>query len=74
MKYLIGLIIVMAFLSFPKAQPQTVYSRNNNIWLHYSGKNMLTKKLSFTFEGTFRFANGFSENSSILCVRRSITN
>jgi Protein of unknown function (DUF2490) len=36
-------------------------SYNNNIWLHYVGKNMLTKKLSFTLETTMRYANGFSE-------------
>ena len=40
---------------------QTVYSQNNDFWLHYFGKNMLTPKLSFTLEGTFRFANGLSE-------------
>lgn len=38
-----------------------VKTSNENIWLHYVGKNMLTNKLSFTFEGTMRFANGFSE-------------
>ncbi len=36
-------------------------SQNNDIWLHYVGKNMLTKKLSFTLEATMRYANGFSE-------------
>ncbi|MEW5674962.1 DUF2490 domain-containing protein [Flavobacterium enshiense] len=40
---------------------QTVKSQNNNIWFHYVGKNMLTEKLSFTFEGTMRYTNGFSE-------------
>ena len=35
-------------------------SQNNDIWFHYVGKNMLTKKLSFTLEATMRFANGFS--------------
>ncbi len=44
-----------------QVQAQAVQSQNNNIWLHYSGKNMLTKKLSFTFETTLRFANGLSQ-------------
>ena len=34
---------------------------NNDIWFHYLGKNMITKKLSFSFETTMRYANGFSE-------------
>lgn len=38
-----------------------IKSQNNNIWLHYVGKNMLNKKLSFTLEATMRYANGFSE-------------
>ena len=38
-----------------------VKSTNENVWLHYVGKNMLTNKLSFTLEGTMRFANGFDE-------------
>lgn len=54
---LTGLLIIAFVLN---AQAQTKNS-NNDIWLHYVGKNMLTNKLSFTFEGTMRFANGFSE-------------
>jgi hypothetical protein len=50
---------------------QAIHTQNNNIWLHYSGKNMLTKKLSFTFEATFRFANGLSEKQQYF-VRPSI--
>jgi Protein of unknown function (DUF2490) len=34
---------------------------NENIWFHYVGKNMLSKKLSFTLEATMRYANGLSE-------------
>jgi Protein of unknown function (DUF2490) len=70
-KILIGLI-VSVFMSFinTKTFAQTK-SQNNNILLHYLGKNMLTKKLSFTLEGSFRFANGFSENQQYF-IRPSI--
>jgi Protein of unknown function (DUF2490) len=57
-KYLI-ISVFASFITF-KANSQ-IQSSNSNIWLHYLGKNMLTKKLSFTFETSFRFANGFSE-------------
>ncbi|MCL9804674.1 DUF2490 domain-containing protein [Flavobacterium amniphilum] len=56
-------LILIGFLAFGfvlDIQAQTKNS-NNDIWFHYVGKNMLTKKLSFTFEGTLRFANGFDE-------------
>ncbi len=61
-KYILNTLImsVMTLGILSKAFTQT-QSTNNDIWLHYSGKNMLTKKLSFTFETTFRFANGLSE-------------
>ena len=36
-------------------------SSNNDIWLHYFGKNKITEKFSFSFEATIRYANGFSE-------------
>jgi len=57
------LVIVGLLLSVLSSNvfSQTVHSSNGDIWLHYFGKNMLTKKLSFTLEGTFRFADGFSE-------------
>lgn len=58
-KYLITSVLALTISS--KAYTQAVQSQNNDIWLHYFGKNMLTKKLSFTLEGVFRFANGFSE-------------
>ncbi len=38
-----------------------VKTSNENIWLHYFGKNKLTEKLSLSFEATMRYANGFSE-------------
>jgi Protein of unknown function (DUF2490) len=53
-------IIILVIFSSSISKSQTI-SHNNNIWLHYFGKNMLTPKLSFTFETSFRFANGFSE-------------
>ncbi len=63
---IITLIIFSSFVS----KSQTL-SSNNDIWLHYFGKNMLTPKLSFTFETTFRFANGFSEKQQYF-VRPSL--
>ncbi|MGX7667031.1 DUF2490 domain-containing protein [Flavobacterium pedocola] len=36
-------------------------SHNENIWLHYVGKNKLSEKVSFTFEASMRYANCFSE-------------
>lgn len=68
-KFLI--ISVLALTISSKTYSQAVQSQNNDIWLHYFGKNMLTKKLSFTFETTFRFANGFSEKQQYF-VRPSI--
>jgi Protein of unknown function (DUF2490) len=56
MKNIKIVIIVTVFINI-KSFAQT-QSQNNNIWLHYVGKNMLTKKLSFTFESSLRFANG----------------
>ena len=38
-----------------------VKTSNENVWLHYFGRNKLTEKLSFSFEATMRYANGFSE-------------
>jgi hypothetical protein len=66
---ILKIIVLIVFSSFI-AQAQTK-SSNNNIWLHYVGKNMLTPKLSFTFETSFRFANGFSEKQQYF-VRPSL--
>lgn len=55
------IFFVLAILYGISLQAQTVKSQNNNIWFHYVGKNMVTEKLSFTFETTIRYANGFSE-------------
>jgi len=57
-KVIVSLLLISIFSLQTQAQTK---SQNNDIWLHYVGKNMLTKKLSFTFEATMRFANGFSE-------------
>jgi nitrate reductase alpha subunit len=56
---ILKVLVVVACFNLPTfAQTK---SQNNDIWLHYVGKNMLTKKLSFTLEATMRFANGFSQ-------------
>lgn len=54
------ILLAIAFLSFHIVNAQT-HTGYNNVWLHYSGKNMLTDKLSITLEGTMRFANGFDQ-------------
>ena len=46
-------------------------SQNNNMWLHYVGKNKIAKKTFFTLEATMRYANGFSEKQQYF-VRPSI--
>ena len=46
-------------------------SCNNDIWLHYFGKNKITEKFSFSFEATMRYANGFSEKQQYF-VRPSV--
>ena len=48
-----------------------VKESNNNIWLHYFGKNMITEKFSFSFEATMRYANGFSEKQQCF-IRPSV--
>lgn len=68
-RFVILIVFVSAITS--GAAAQTVHSSNGDIWLHYFGKNMLSKKLSFTFEGTFRFANGFSQKQQYF-VRPSL--
>ncbi len=53
-------ILIIALLSNISAIAQTK-SQNNNIWLHFVGKKMISKKTSLTLEGTMRYANGFSQ-------------
>lgn len=52
--------LLVIFIGIQKIQAQAE-SSNGNIWFHYFGKNMMTDKLSFSFEATMRYANGFSE-------------
>lgn len=52
--------VVLLLMIFFKGYSQEI-SNNTNIWLHYSGKNKLSEKLSFTLEATMRYADGFSE-------------
>ncbi|GEM57108.1 hypothetical protein B0A78_03330 [Flavobacterium columnare NBRC 100251 = ATCC 23463] len=54
------LFFVLSFIIIQKSFSQKV-NHNNDVWFHYFGKNMFTKKLSFTLEATMRYANGFSE-------------
>ena len=54
------------FTSFAQTKTQ-----NNNIWLHLVAKKMVSKKTSLTFEGTMRYANGFSEKQQYF-VRPSV--
>lgn len=61
-KYILNILIISSVcLGISLTTYAQVQSYNDDIWLHYSGKNMLTSKLSFTLEGVMRFANGLSE-------------
>lgn len=61
-------------LLFSQNSHAQVKSSNNDIWFHLVNKNMITKKLSVSFEATIRYANGFSENSNGLLDHQLITN
>ncbi len=52
--------IVLFLMMFNSSYSQQI-SNNTNVWLHYSGKNKFSEKLSLTLEASLRFANGFSE-------------
>lgn len=68
-KHFFYLIIVnLLFSNLNYAQVKEI---NNNVWLHYFGKNMISEKLSFSFEATMRYANGFSEKQQYF-IRPSI--
>jgi hypothetical protein len=58
--FLVALVGLLGILLPNNSSAQTKTS-NNDVWFHYVGKNMLTKKLSFTLEATMRYANGVSE-------------
>ncbi|WP_235827794.1 DUF2490 domain-containing protein [Flavobacterium amnicola] len=51
-------VMVLGLVQNSNAQSK---SNNNDVWFHYAGKNMLSKKLSLTLEGSVRFANGLKE-------------
>ena len=67
---LAAMIGLLGFL-LPNISGAQTKTSNNDVWFHYVGKNMLTKKISFTFEATMRYANGFSEKQQYF-VRPSI--
>lgn len=48
-----------------------IKSTNNDVWFHYVGKYMLATKLSFTLEGTMRYANGLDQKQQYF-IRPSI--
>lgn len=54
-------VFLLSVLFGVSLRAQTVKSQNNDIWLHYVGKNNLNEKWAFTLEATMRYANGFSE-------------
>lgn len=60
----VALFVCQIFL----AQTKTT---NENIWLHYLGKNRFNEKLSFTIEATMRYANTFNEKQQYF-VRPSV--
>jgi hypothetical protein len=62
----IGLIIICKIDISAQTKGQ-----NNNIWLHYVGKNKIAKNVFFTLEATMRYANGFSEKQQYF-IRPSI--
>jgi hypothetical protein len=58
--FLVALVGLLGIL-LPNSSSAQTKTSNNDVWFHYVGKNMLTKKLSFTLEATMRYANGVSE-------------
>lgn len=68
--FLVALVGLLGILLPNSSRAQTKTS-NNDVWFHYVGKNMLTKKISFTFEATMRYANGVSEKQQYF-VRPSL--
>jgi hypothetical protein len=67
---LLFLMVIICLLTVSYSYGQ-LKSNNNNIWLHYFGKNMITEKFSFSFEATMRYANGFSEKQQYF-IRPSV--
>jgi len=64
------LFLLIVFIGIQKIRAQAE-STNTNVWFHYFGKNMISNKLSFSFEATMRYANGFSEKQQYF-VRPSV--
>lgn len=69
----IRLLFFLGILNFivPLNGFSQVVSHNNNVWLHYVGKNMLSQKWSFTLETTMRYTDGFNEKQQYF-IRPSI--
>ncbi|MFY7988538.1 MAG: DUF2490 domain-containing protein [Flavobacterium sp.] len=67
---LLFLVGIASFLAVNTTFAQ-VKESNNDIWLHYFGKNMITEKFSFSFEATMRYAIGFSEKQQYF-IRPSV--
>lgn len=57
MKWLLTICMIATFINV-NAQTET---KNNNIWLHYVGKNKIANKTFFTLEATMRYTDGLSE-------------
>ncbi|MGZ9734582.1 DUF2490 domain-containing protein [Flavobacterium sp. GNP002] len=68
--FLVALVGLLGIL-LPNSSSAQVKTSNNDVWFHYVGKNMLSQKLSFTLEGTMRYANGVSEKQQYF-VRPSV--
>lgn len=62
--------VVLLLMIFYKGYSQEI-SNNTNVWLHYSGKNKFSEKLSVTLEASLRYADGFSEKQQWL-IRPSL--
>lgn len=54
-------LFVPIFLMLVSVTFAQIETQNNNIWFHYVGKNMITKKASFTLEATMRYTDGFNQ-------------
>lgn len=68
--FLVALVGLLGIL-LPNISSAQTKTSNNDVWFHYVGKNMLTKKLSFTLEATMRYANGLSEKQQYF-IRPSV--
>ena len=69
-KFLVALVGLLGLL-LPNISSAQTKTSNDDVWFHYVGKNMLTKKVSFTLEATMRYANGLSEKQQYF-IRPSV--